>query len=140
MKKQKSIPDRLLRFTMLIAAGWAICFWPAKMFQPEHGVYWMSVATIGTLVPGWMIVLSERLAIFRNDLILILGQMAIRVVAMLTMVVVVRIKWPDIGLKDYYAWLIVFYGIALFYEAVLLTELVDSRPISLTPTSKQTSS
>jgi len=125
---------------MLIAAGWAIFFWPARMFQPEHGVYWMSIAAIGTLVPGWMIVLSERLAIFRNDLSLILGQMAIRVVAMLAMLIVVRIVWPEIGLKDFHVWLILFYGIALSYEAVLLKELVDARPISLGSTSKQTSS
>ena len=104
-----------------MSVGWVVCFWPARMLSPEHGVKWMSIAAICCLVPGWIVVLLERLAIFRGDR-LIFGQMLVRFLAIL--VAALTVKWlrPDLGLVEFYGWLIVFYLLAMSYEVVLLRE------------------
>ncbi len=113
---------------MIMAIGWVVCFWPARILRPDHGVKWMSIAAICCLGPGWIVVLLERLAIFRGDIKLTLGQMCVRMLAVLIAAIVVRWREPQFGLADFYGWLIVFYLLAMVYEVILLREKFASQP------------
>ena len=119
--QNRSLLRSVFRLTFVMSVGWVVCFWPARMLSPEYGVKWMSIAAICCLVPGWIVVLLERLAIFRGDR-LIFGQMLVRFLAIL--VAALTVKWlrPDLGLVEFYGWLIVFYLLAMSYEVVLLRE------------------
>ena len=89
----------------------------------------MSVAAISCLVPGWVVVLLERLAIFRDNLNkLIMGQMAVRFLAVLGTCAVVKWRQPDLGLVDFYLWLIVLYLVAMVIEVMLLRQKLLSLP------------
>jgi hypothetical protein len=112
----------VLRLTIVIAVGWVIAFWPARLARPEHGVLWMSIAALCCLVPGWIVVLLEKLTIFRSDLNLILGQMAVRFMAVMVACVAVKWRQPQFGFVDFYGWLIGFYLLAMIVEVVLLRE------------------
>lgn len=110
----------VLRLTVVLAAGWVLCFWPAKSLNPETGVKWMSIAALCCLVPGWIVVLLERLAIFPNALVVMLVQTSVRMATVGGAVVVVKRTHPEIGLADFYGWLIGFYLLALLVEVQLL--------------------
>lgn len=115
---------------MIMVVGWVLCFWPARMLRPEHGVKWMSIAAICCLGPGWIVVLLERLAIFRGDIKLMLGQMCVRFLAVLIACIAVKMQHPEFGLVDFYGWLIVFYLLAMVYEVILLREKFAKQPKS----------
>ena len=128
--KDRPILQTVFRLTMIMAVGWVLCFWPAKMLRPEHGVKWMSIAAICCLGPGWIVVLLERLAIFRGDIKLMLGQMGVRFLAIMGAALVVKWREPQFGLADFYGWLIVFYLLAMVYEVILLREKFALQPTS----------
>lgn len=118
----------VIRLTLVLAAGWAVCFWPAKSLNPETGVKWMSIAALCCLVPGWFVVLLDRLAIFPNALVVMLVQTSVRMATVGGAVVVVKRTHPEIGLAEFHGWLIGFYLLALFVEVQLLRR--DERPAS----------
>ncbi|MEO2029861.1 MAG: hypothetical protein ABGZ23_28685 [Fuerstiella sp.] len=110
------------RLTFVLVVGWIICFWPARMVRPEEGVKWMSVAALSCLLPGWIVVFLERLAIFRDDMTLMLGQIGVRFFAILVVALSVRLLHPEFGVVDFYGWLMGFYLLAMCVETVLLRE------------------
>ena len=115
-----SLLQSVFRLTFVMSVGWVLCFWPARLLSPEYGVKWMSIAAICCLVPGWIVVLLERLAIFRGDK-LIFGQMVVRFLALLIATVAVKLLRPELGLVEFYGWLVLFYLLAMIYEVVLLS-------------------
>lgn len=82
----------------------------------------MSIAAICCLVPGWIVVLLERLAIFRGDVKLMLGQIFVRFMSVMITAVVVKFFRPEIGFADFYGWLVLFYLLAMVFEVILLRE------------------
>ena len=119
----------VLRLTLMVAAGWVVAFWPARLARGEDGVLWMSVAALSCLVPGWVVVLLEKLTIFRGDLALILGQMGVRFLAIVVTCGLVRWQQPQFGFFDFYGWVIWFYLLAMIVEVVLLREKFDALPV-----------
>ena len=128
--QNRSLLQLVLRLTIIMAVGWVLCFWPARTLRPDHGVKWMSIAAICCLGPGWIVVLLERLAIFRGDIKLMLGQMCVRFLAVMIACIVVKMQRPEFGLADFYGWLIVFYLLAMIYEVILLREKFAGQPKS----------
>ena len=120
ISQSKSAVKSVLRLTLVLAVGWIICFWPARLIRPETGVQWMSIAAICCLVPGWIVVLLEWITAFPNALAVMLAQTAVRMVAVGTAVVVVKQNYPKIGFADFFGWLVGFYLLALFVEVQLL--------------------
>jgi len=105
--------------TFVIAVGWVLCFWPARMLRGHSGIAWMSLAAICCLVPGWIVVFLSRLAIFRNDLVAMLVQTLLRIGLVGAVALVVVVWRPEIGVADFFGWLIGFYLLALAAETVL---------------------
>ncbi|MCR9202739.1 MAG: hypothetical protein NXI04_29190 [Planctomycetaceae bacterium] len=109
-----------LNLTAVVAAAWAVCFWPARGLNGEAGVYWMTIAAICCLVPGWIVVFLGGLVIFPNDLAAMLAQMAVRLVTAGAAALIVRDVYPSFGPDVFLGWLIGFYLLALFVEVSLL--------------------
>lgn len=109
-----------VNLTFAIAAGWVICFWPARMLNGSAGVWWMSMAAICCLIPGWIVVFLASLAIFPNDLSAMLVQMTVRLVVVGGAAIIVKRRYPELGPGDFTGWLVGFYMLALFVEVYLL--------------------
>ncbi len=109
-----------LWLTFFVALGWVLCFWPARALRGSPGVWWMSLAAIAVLVPGWIVVFVSGIAIFRNDLAAALIQTMIRLFTVAVTALVVRILRPELGIVDFFGWLIGFYLLALAIEVALL--------------------
>ena len=80
----------------------------------------MSLAAIAVLVPGWIVVFLSGIAILRNDLAAALIQTMIRLLTVAGTAVIVRILRPELGIVDFFGWLIGFYLLALAVEVALL--------------------
>lgn len=109
-----------LWLTFFLALGWGLCFWPARILRGAPGVWWMSLAAIAVLVPGWIVVFLSGTAILRNDLAAALIQTMIRLFTVAATALVVRILRPELGIVDFFGWLIGFYLLALAAEVALL--------------------
>lgn len=115
-----------LWLTFFVALGWAVCFWPARMLRGEAGVWWMSLAAIAVLVPGWIVVFLSGTAILRNHLAAMLVQTMIRLFSVAGTSVVVKKLRPDLGIVDFFGWLIAFYLLALAVEVTLLKRRISA--------------
>lgn|GEM_PF-647642 len=109
-----------ISLTVAITVGWVVCFWPARILRGDAGIFWMSIAAVCCLVPGWLVVLLSRMSLFSNDLAAMLAQMAVRLTFVGTAALVVRNSHPEFGPLDFSGWLIAFYLLALFVEVWLI--------------------
>ena len=115
-----------LWLTFFVAIGWVLCFWPARNLRGEAGVWWMSLAAIAVLVPGWIVVFLSGAAILRNHLAAMLVQTMIRLFSVAGTSVVVKKLRPDLGIVDFFGWLIAFYLLALAVEVTLLKQKISA--------------
>jgi hypothetical protein len=90
------------------------------MLRGEAGVWWMSLAAIAVLVPGWIVVFLSSAAILRNELSAMLVQTMIRLFSVAGTAMAVKKLRPDLGIIDFFGWLIAFYLLALAVEVTLL--------------------
>ena len=112
-----------VNLTVIIAVAWAVCFWPARSLNPDSGTFWMSIAAICCLVPGWVVVFLTGLAIFPTDLSALLGQTMVRMFSVAGAAVVVRKLYPKVGFADFFGWLVGFYLLAMIVEVWMLRQL-----------------
>lgn len=106
--------------TFAMVAGWVICFWPARILNGVEGVWWMSLAAVCCLVPGWIVIFISSLSVFSNDLSIMLVQMTVRLLVVGGAAIAVKRQHPELGPGDFTGWLVVFYMLALFVEVYLL--------------------
>lgn len=86
----------------------------------------MSLAAIAVLVPGWIVVFLSGPAILRNHLAAMLVQTMIRLFSVAGTSVVVKKLRPDLGIVDFFGWLIAFYLLALAVEVTLLKRKISA--------------
>ena len=110
--------------TVAIAVGWIVAFWPARMLGNESAVFWMSMAAATCLVPGWIVLALGRFSIFPNDLSAMVVQTMVRLCFVAGVAVIVRKQQPQLGIADFFGWLIGFYLLALLVEVLLLQRAV----------------
>jgi len=106
--------------TTVLAVGWCFCFFPARWLRGESGIWWMTIAAICCLIPGWIVVLLSVLAIVRNELSAMLIQTMVRLFAVAGVALAVRKLRPEVGFADFFGWLIGFYLLALVVEVNIL--------------------
>ncbi len=106
--------------TVVVAVGWAVCFLPARMLRGDSGVWWMTIAAICCLIPGWIVVFLSMVAIVRNEFTAMAMQMLVRLFTVATVALVVRKFRPELGFVDFFGWLVGFYLLALVTEVVVL--------------------
>ena len=108
-----------IRLTFVIAVGWVACYWPARWLNGVAGVGWMTLAAVGCLVPGWFVAILSGLAIFRNEVAAMLLQTMFRLGVVGVLALVVRALRPELGIREFYGWLVVFYLLALATDTYL---------------------
>lgn len=86
----------------------------------------MSLAAIAVLVPGWIVVFLSSAAILRNHLVAMLVQTMIRLFSVAGTSVAVKKLRPDLGIVDFFGWLIAFYLLALAVEVTLLKRRISA--------------
>jgi hypothetical protein len=106
--------------TAFLAVGWCICFFPASWVRGESGIWWMTIAAICCLIPGWIVVFLSMVAIVRDDLSAMLIQTMVRLFTVAGVAVTVRKLRPELGFVDFFGWLVGFYLLALVVEVRLL--------------------
>jgi len=106
--------------TVAVAVGWVVCFFPARMLRGEPGVWWMTIAAICCLIPGWIVVFLSMVAIVRNEFTAMAIQMLVRLFTVATVALLVRKFRPELGFVDFFGWLVGFYLLALVTEVVVL--------------------
>jgi hypothetical protein len=111
--------------TLIFVAGWALCFWPARWLRGEPGVWWMTIAAICCLVPGWIVVFLSMIAIVRNELSAMLIQTMVRLFAVAGVALIVKKSRPELGFVDFFVWLVGFYLLALVVEVKLIALRVN---------------
>jgi len=117
-QKGSALPSAIL-LTVVIAAAWAVCFWPARALRSD-GVLWMSIAAICCLIPGWIVVFLSGLAIFSNELTVMLVQTMVRLMSVSVVAIVVKKTRPELVFAGFYGWLVGFYLLALLAEVWLM--------------------
>lgn len=105
--------------TFIVLTGWVLCFFPARALRGSSGVWWMSLAAVSCLVPGWVVVFLSGLSALRNDLSAMMVQTVVRLFTVASLAVVLRKLRPELGFADFYGWLVFFYLLALGVEVVL---------------------
>jgi uncharacterized membrane protein YqjE len=106
--------------TAIIALGWIVCFWPARMVRDDSGVFWMTVAAGICLLPGWVVVGMSGFASLSNDLALMLVQTMVRLMTVSIAAIVVKSNQPTLGFTEFYGWLVGFYLLGLLAEVWLM--------------------
>lgn len=106
--------------TVVVAVGWAVCVLPARMLRGDSGVWWMTIAAICCLIPGWIVVFLSMVAIVRNEFTAMAMQMLVRLFTVATVALVVRKFRPELGFVDFFGWLVGFYLLALVTEVMVL--------------------
>ncbi|MCA9048350.1 MAG: hypothetical protein KDA89_06455 [Planctomycetaceae bacterium] len=114
----------LLTAVMVIA--WVLCFWPARYFSGPFGVWWMTLAAVCCLVPGWFVVMLSGLPVFANDLALMVVTTMVRLFSVAGAAVVVKQLKPDLRFQDFFGWLVGFYLLALAVEVWCLRPVGQS--------------
>ncbi len=126
-QQQQGVLKPAIYLTFAIAMGWVVSFWPARALSGQDGVWWMSIAAICCLVPGWIVVFLATLDIFPNDLGAMLVQMSVRLAVVGGAFVVVKRRHPEFGPGDFAGWLVGFYLLALFVEVWLLRKQTSTQ-------------
>lgn len=124
-RNQASLLQSAVYLTIAIVVGWAAAFWPARMLGGTTGVQWMTVAAVTCLVPGWVALSLSRFSVFPNDLAAMLVQSMVRLGCVAAVAVIVRKQRPDLGLAEFFGWLIGFYLLALLVEVLLLRRMTE---------------
>ena len=124
-QNRTSVLTPALTLTAAVAAGWAVCFWPARSMNAESGVFWMSIAAICCLVPGWIVVFLSGLAIFPTDLSAMLGQTMVRLFSVAGVAIVTKKLKPEVGFEDFYGWLVGFYLLTMAVEVWMLRQSLN---------------
>ena len=106
--------------TLAVAVGWVVCFLPARMLRGESGVWWMTIAAICCLIPGWIVVFLSMVAIVRKEFTAMAIQMLVRLLTVASVALLVRRFRPNLGFVDFFGWLVGFYLLALATGVVVL--------------------
>jgi hypothetical protein len=72
------------------------------------------------LVPGWVAILVSSASLLKNDLSAMLVQTMVRLFSVATTALIVRQVRPELGIADFFGWLILFYLLALIVEVAFL--------------------
>ncbi len=121
------IAKGVLNLLILSAALWVVSWWPARGLAGESGLLWMTRALLIVVIPGFINLLLSGLPILKDPLKSMLLRMGLRIAVLLPAVLVVKAWWPDVGIAQFYGWLMGFYLISLAFEAWEFSVLLRRR-------------
>jgi len=106
-----------LNLLILSVALWVISWWPSRWLAGESGSGWMTRALLIVVIPGFINLLLSGLPILKDPLKSVLVMMGLRVSVLLVSVLAVKVWRPDVGITEFYGWLMGFYLVSLAFES-----------------------
>ena len=95
---------------------WVVAYWPSLWLHGRIGVLWMTGALLLCGVPS---VINTGLALFgvaAEPLVRVWLHMAVRVGVVFAGVLIVRSGWPQVGVSQFYGWVMGFYLVTMGFE------------------------
>lgn len=121
------IAKSALNLLIFSIALWVVAWWPANWLRGAAGVGWMTVAILIVAIPGFINLLLSGLPILKDPLKSMLAQMTLRVSTLLVAVLLVKVNWPQVGIGDFYGWLMGFYLLSLTFESLEISRHLRRR-------------
>lgn len=126
MSQLEQAPNSVLKTCTLLAAvsaaAWLVLAGPAYAIAGTTALEGLSYAAILCLVPGWIIVLVG--AKFRSNhsqiAMVFLAGSTLRLLFVLIGTLVIRTVRPELGLREFFIWLLAFYFTTLATETMLV--------------------
>jgi len=114
---------------LILSLGlWVVSWWPAHVLGTASGVRWMTVALLIVAIPRFINLLVSALLILKDPLKCVTAQMFLRLAVLLLAVLCVKTQWPQVGISEFYGWLMGFYLVSLAFESWEFSRLVRRRP------------
>jgi len=121
-------PSALL--TAATAGLWLLSAWPAWSLAGRTGLEGLTLAAGLCLVPGWLaFFLSARYRVAKSQVQVVLLATTMRMLFVAVGTLAARQLRPDLRLREFLVWVIVFYLATLAIETALLLK----QPSSSTP-------
>lgn len=117
-RSEHSALRNAVRLTLFGILFWLLLAGPAWLIANEAGLIGVSAAAGLCLLPGYLAVTVRSWA-GESQSTFMLATGGIRLAFVLTGVLVVKFKWPDVGMSEFYVWLIAFYLLTLAFETQL---------------------
>ncbi len=95
---------------------WVVAYWPSLWLHGRIGVLWMTGALLLCGVPS---LINTGLALFSvaaEPLVRVWLHMAVRVGVVFAGVLIVRSGWPQVGVSQFYGWVMGFYLVTMGFE------------------------
>ena len=101
---------------------WALLIVPAQLLAGPTGIAGLTYAALLCLVPGWLVFCIGSLygVSSTQAAIVAIGGSVLRLLSVLFGALVVRSVRSDLGLREFFVWLLVFYMATLLIETLLL--------------------
>ncbi len=105
--------------TTAVATLWLILAAPAYVIAGRGGLEGMSLAALLCLVPGWLVFyLGSRYRVAKMQVLIVLFGSTVRLLFVLAGVLIVRSVRPQLGVREFLIWIIVFYLATLLIETL----------------------
>jgi hypothetical protein len=88
------------------------------MMHGSAGIAWMSLSAAACAIPAWLACGVVASGLVRSDVGKVLLPMAIRMLPCLCVALIVSQVRPELGVSEFYGWLVGFYLLALAVETV----------------------
>lgn len=112
----------LAQAALLIGIGilfWGLCVGPAWWLAQSDGVLGLSIAAVVCIFPGCIALLVKTFLSPSQNAFFLLSS-ALRFGVVVGTVLVLKSQRPDLGLKQLFVWLILFYMLVLALETWLV--------------------
>ena len=117
--------------TAAVLGLWLLLAGPAYLVADVDGLEGLTYAGLICLVPGWLLffIASKSSDAGQQVAMTILGGMGLRMVFVLVGLVVIQSQRPDLGVREFVVWLLVYYLASVALETyVVVAALKKSQP------------
>ncbi len=112
--------------TASTALVWLVLAGPAHWLSGVTGLEGLSIAALLSLAPGWLVFWGVAAASGvpgqSGQSMAVLAATGVRLIFVLFGVLLMKSMRPDLGLREFHSWVIVFYSVSLMVETLLLVK------------------
>jgi len=105
---------------IVLLSGWLLAYWPASLLHRASGVFWLSIAAGVMLASGISGLALVQVFRQQNTVAEAFLHSGNRTLWVLTAVILAKTLRPQLGLSEFYGWLIFFYLQLMILEVLTL--------------------
>ncbi len=106
--------------TAAVGLAWLLFAGVARWLSGAAGLEGLTIAAGLSLLPGWLVFWGVAVSGQKNQPMAVLAATSVRLMFVLFGVLIMKSMRPDLGLREFHVWVIVFYGVALGLETLQL--------------------